>query len=51
MKSFTMQIPDSVEISEQNLKFRVAAHLYEDYQILFVISLKRTDCFNIAPEA
>ncbi len=29
MKSVTIQIPDNVEISEQDLKFRIAAHLYE----------------------
>ncbi len=33
MKSVTIQIPDNVEISEQDLKFRVAAHLYEQGKV------------------
>lgn len=33
MRSVTIQIPDSVEISEQDLKFRVAAHLYEERKV------------------
>lgn len=33
MRSVTIQIPNSVEISEQDLKFRVAAHLYEEGKI------------------
>jgi predicted HTH domain antitoxin len=33
MKSVTIQIPDSVEISEQELKFRVAARLYEQAKV------------------
>jgi predicted HTH domain antitoxin len=33
MKSVTIQIPDSVEISEQDLKFRVAARLYEQAKV------------------
>lgn len=33
MKSVTIQLPDNVEISEQDLKFRVAAHLYEQRQV------------------
>jgi predicted HTH domain antitoxin len=33
MKSVTIQIPDNLEISEQDLKFRVAAQLYEERKI------------------
>lgn len=33
MKSVTIQIPDNIEISEQDLKFRVAAHLYEEGKV------------------
>jgi predicted HTH domain antitoxin len=33
MKSVTIQIPDSVEISEQDLRFRVAARLYEQAKV------------------
>ena len=33
MKSVTILIPDSVEVSEQDLKFRVAAHLYEEGKV------------------
>lgn len=33
MKSVTIQIPDSVETSEQDLKFSVAARLYEEGKI------------------
>lgn len=33
MRSVTIQIPDSVEISEQDLQFRVAAHLYEQRKV------------------
>ncbi len=33
MKSVTIQLPDNVEVSEQSLKFRVAAHLYEEGKV------------------
>ncbi len=33
MKSVTIQIPDNLEISEPDLKFRVAAHLYEEGKV------------------
>lgn len=33
MKSVTIQLPDNVEISEQDLKFRVAARLYEEGKV------------------
>ena len=33
MKSVTIQIPDSLEIAEQDLKFRLAAHLYEEGKV------------------
>lgn len=33
MKSVTIQIPANVEISEQDLKFRVAAYLYEERKV------------------
>jgi predicted HTH domain antitoxin len=33
MKSVTIQIPDSVEINESDLKFSVAAHLYEQRKV------------------
>ncbi len=33
MKSVTIQIPDNLEISEQDLKFRVTAQLYEERKI------------------
>lgn len=33
MKSVTIQLPDNVEISEQDLKFRIAAGLYEEKKV------------------
>jgi predicted HTH domain antitoxin len=33
MKSVTIQLPDNLEISEQDLKFRLAAHLYEEEKV------------------
>lgn len=33
MKSFTIQIPDNLEIAEQDLKFCIAAHLYEEGKV------------------
>lgn len=33
MKSATIQIPDNLEISEQEVKFRFAAHLYEEGKV------------------
>lgn len=33
MKSVIIHIPDNVEISEQELKFRVAAQLYEERKV------------------
>jgi predicted HTH domain antitoxin len=33
MKSVTIQIPDNLEISKQDLKFVVAAQLYEERKI------------------
>lgn len=33
MKSIIIQIPDSLEISEQDLKLRLAAHLYEERKV------------------
>lgn len=33
MKSVTIQVPDNFEISEQELKFRLAAHLYEEGKV------------------
>ena len=33
MKSVTIQLPDNIEISEQDLKIRVAARLYEERKI------------------
>lgn len=33
MRSATIQIPDNVEISEQDLEFRVAARLYEEGKV------------------
>ena len=33
MRSVTIQIPDNVEISGQDLKFRLAAHLYEEGKV------------------
>ena len=33
VKSVTIQIPDSVDINESDLKFSVAAHLYEQGKV------------------
>jgi predicted HTH domain antitoxin len=33
MKSVIIQIPDNLEIAEQDLKFRVAAQLYEEGKV------------------
>lgn len=32
-RSATIQIPDNVDISEQDLEFRIAAHLYEEGKV------------------
>jgi len=33
MKSVTIHIPDNLEISQQDLKFRLAAYLYEEGKV------------------
>jgi predicted HTH domain antitoxin len=33
MKSITIQIPDTLEVDEKDLKFSVAAHLYEQGKV------------------
>jgi len=33
MKSVTIQIPDNLDISEQDIKFQLAAHLYEEGKV------------------
>ena len=33
MRSVTIQIPAHLEISEENLKFRIAAQLYEEAKV------------------